>query len=555
MTEWRENMQCIHCGTENEENSKFCKKCGVKLENTMNAPNAKGKICKNMSLGKFVWSVLFSIILVLLVVIPKRENTKFTTVKNEIRQYLSMERQLSYFVNCADKKIIDSFAHDKTWYTTHKTSLDGTVSLRLFNKHTLILINEEGIEEISQGVGYGDVLSANGNKVTYVEENGELFLYDCKNMSVKKIADDVDGTNNKIKISPNGECVAYVDKENKLFVYFNEEIYEIGEKLLPIGLPDSAKYIYCYSTEDEGIYVKYLDGSSRKLGTNSGETFYFNREHTQLQFSVNGNWYVSDDGNEKIKLFEGCQYGNVILTSRTGYIYDELYIPMVALYNSTGASANTLSIYTRGIDNFKDEYYFSRSNKEVSTVRFDIYFVDEEWNSTLLEEDVLAGFKVDKDGKGVSYIKNNGLYKIKDKNYQNPLEIANDVVNFVMSSDGKCFYYIDSENTLWFKNDKKKEKKIAENVTELHITHDDYALFLVEDNILYSSYRGKKKKRIAEDVFKISVGPMYAEYYIESEKVGDESDSWELYKSDVYIANKKDKFSLVIGGAESMVIH
>ena len=39
-------MQCIHCRTVNEENSKFCKKCGMKLENTMIHSNAKGKADK-----------------------------------------------------------------------------------------------------------------------------------------------------------------------------------------------------------------------------------------------------------------------------------------------------------------------------------------------------------------------------------------------------------------------------------------------------------------------------------------------------------------------------
>lgn len=542
-------MQCVYCGTVNEKDSKFCKKCGAQLVNMMIHDNVKEKANKKFPFGKYVLIMLFVSTLVLLIVISKRENKKFCNVKNEIRQYLSMNRQLSYFVNCADRKIIDSFTHDKTWYTntTRDRNLEGTVSLRLFNKDTLILIDEEGIEEISQDVGYGYVLSANGNKIAYIEQNGELFLYDCESMSVKKIADNVDGINNKIKISPNGECVAYVNEENKLFVCFNDEIYEIGEKLLPIGLPDSAKYVYCYNTENEGIYVKYLDGNSKKLGTNSGQYFYFNKEHTQLQFSVNGNWYVSDDGNEKIKLFEECEYGNVITTSKTGYIYDYLYIPTVV-------SAKTFNIYTKAIDNFGDAYYFKRSNKEESAGKFDIYFVDEEWNSALIEEDVLAGFKVDKTRKDVSYIKNNRLYKVEDKNYQDPFEIANDVTNFVMSSNGKYFYYIDSENMLWFKNNKGEEKKIAENVAELHITHDDYALFLEEDDILYSSYRGKEKKRIAEDVFRIYVGPLYAEYYTEPERVDGESGSWELYKSNVYIANKKDKFSLVLEGAESMII-
>lgn len=542
-------MQCIYCGTINEENSKFCKKCGKKFENTIVHSKVNEKANRKLSLRKLVLLMLFTIIAVLVIVMPKKENTKFFDVKNEIKQYLSMGRQLSYFVNCTDGKVIDTYAHDKTWYTTDTTrcrNLDGTVSLRLFNKHTLILINEEGIKEISQNVGYGYVLSAKGNKVAYVEENGELFLYDCENMFVKKIADNVDGANSKIKISPNGECVSYVNEENELFVYFKDEIYEIGEKLLPIGLPDSAKYVYCYSTEDEGIYVKYLDGNSKKLGTNSGQNFYFNKEHTQLQFSVNENWYVSDDGNEKIKLIEECQHGDIITTMKTGYIDDYLDF-------STGASFNEFNIYIESVDDFRDAYYIKRSKREKNIKKYDLYYIDKEWNSVLIEENIL-NCKIDNTGDNLSYISKNKLYKIEDKNYQNPLEIANDVTDFVMSSNGKSFYYVDSKNVLWFKKGNTKEKKIAEDVIDLYITHDDYALFLGEDDILYSSYRGKKKKRMAEDVIKIYTGPLYTEYYAEAEKIENENESWELYKSNVYIVNKKDKISLVIEDVESMVV-
>lgn len=365
-------MQCKSCGAINEENSKFCKKCGTQLDNTAdNNSNAESitvkehKISSNKKKGKLGKIIVIAVVIFLVFFVCmsfNEKNTKFDTVENTISLYLG-ENNETYFVNGKEKDVIGNVAHSENCNMdlTVDVSLDRTARVSLFDEHTLMLIKEAGITEISQDA-YGYVLSVEGNKVAYTESKGELFLHDCESMISEKIANIVD--EDSIRISPNGKCVAYVDQEeeSKLCVYYNDKIYEIGKDLLPIGLPDSGKYVYCYNTQNEGIYVKYLDGESRKLAANSGWLFYFNSDHTQLQFSSDDSWYVSDGGNDKVKLFDNGEYGDVIEPLLTGTINN------FKMYG--------FNIYTMDTSNLEDSFYFKvRKLGDIIGRKYDLYLI------------------------------------------------------------------------------------------------------------------------------------------------------------------------------------
>lgn len=546
-------MQCKICGAINEENNKFCKKCGTQLENTAdNNSNAesvtvkehkKSSNKKKGKLGKIIVTAAVIFLVFFVCMSFKGKNTKFDAVENTISLYLG-ENNETYFVNGKEKDVIGSVAHSNG-YVDEEVSLDGTTGISYFDGHRLMLMKETGITEISQEVGVDAyALSTQGNKVAYVESKGELFLYDCESMISEKIANIVDEYG--IAISPNGKCVAYIDQEeeNKLCVYFNNKIYEIGKNLFPIGLPDSGKYIYCYNTQNEGIYVKYLDGKSKKLAANSGRRFYFNSDHTQLQFSSDDSLYVSDGGNDKIKLFDNCESVVVFSPLLTGSIFDgiEVWSDELGRYAYVG-------VCTTDISNLKDSYYIMNRKLGDRNVDCDLYYVNEKWESELIEENILDDERfycvsVDKTGKDLAYIKNNKLYKIEDGKYKNSYWVADNVEAFKMTSDGEAFYYLDEEGTLWYKKGRKEEKKIADGVheRELYITHDDYILFLTdyskESGTLYSCYQGKEKRRIADDVRAVSIIYKFAVYKTNYD--------YDTGTCDLYGANKGDDFSLIL---------
>ena len=85
-----------------------------------------------------------------------------------------------------------------------------------------------------------------------------------------------------------------------------------------------------------------------------------------------------------------------------------------------------------------------------------------------------------------------------------------------------------------------KSKKIAQDVYNLRITHDDYALFLTDysyasSGTLYESHNGKEKERIAEDVTTLSTTATSASYHVEDGSA-----------YDIYCAVKKAKFNVVV---------
>ncbi len=548
-------MQCKSCGAINEENSKFCKKCGTQLENVANSnSNLKSITVKehnkpvNKKIGKAVKVVAIVAVIFLAIfgcMSLIGENKKFNTVENTICLYLG-ENDETYFINGKEKEVIGSVAHSEncSMSLTVDVSLDGMTRVSMFDGHRLMLIKETGISEISQDV-YGYVLSVEGNKVAYAESKGELFLYDCESMISEKIANIVD--EDSIKISPNGKCVAYVDQEeeSKLCFYYNDKVYEIGKDLLPIGLPDSGEYVYCYNTQNEGIYVKYLNGESKKLAANSGSRFYFNNDHTQLQFSADDSWYVSDGGSDKIKLFDNCERANVFSPLLTDSIHD-----VTEVWNDDKLGIYVyIAVYTEDISNLKDSFYIKDRTLGDSVVDCDLYYVNEKWESELIEENILDDERffcvgVDKTGKDLAYIKNNKLYKIEDGKYKNPYWVADNVKKFAMTSDGEAFYYLDEEGNLWYKKGRKEEKKIAEDVhkRELYITHDDCILFLTDysnaSGTLYSCYQGKEKRRIADDVSMVSINNKFAVYKTNYD--------YDVGTFDLYGTNKGDDFSLIL---------
>lgn len=536
-------MQCKNCGTINEGNSKFCKKCGAQLEkganDSSNIEKVKSKGEKKQGIfGKIVVIAIGVVLILFLRMMLKGDKAKFDSVENVIAHYESNTDFQDYFFNVKEKRNIGSI-DSMGFGEWERLSMDGTVYAGGGSyENKLFLINENDIVEVSDDA-YSFEMSINGNKLVYVDGKGALFLYDSETMTTDKIANFADERG--IVVSPNGESIAYVDQENKstLCVYSKDKVIEIGENLLPIALPDSGEYIYCYNTENKGIYVKFLDGESKKIGTGKEmNSLYLNKEHTQLLFRSNNNYYVSDEGSDKIKLFSECFSLDGIMSHKS--------------YEFWANNHPKLLVITYPISDLRDMYYTSGTE---GTEYDNLYYVDENWNSIFIEKDITDIRYIDESGKNLSYLKTgNKLYKIENGNYKNAFWVADDVINFVMTSDGEDFYYIDSENTLWFKKGRKEEQKIADDVYDLYITHDDYALFLAEDDVLYSSYQGKEKKRIADDVYGVSVGPLYAEYCI-NYNVLESNDSWEVYTGDLYLATEKTDFVLMFEDVRKYFLH
>ena len=114
-------------------------------------------------------------------------------------------------------------------------------------------------------------------------------------------------------------------------------------------------------------------------------------------------------------------------------------------------------------------------------------------------------------------------------------EIARDVENFVVSSDGKTVYYINDDEELWYVSGNGRPSKVADFVEPYRLTiSGNNAFFLVDYNdrrggdLCFSS-NGRASVRIANDVISVWSTPAGVFY--------------RTYDGDTYRSNGNDKFS------------
>lgn len=97
-------MKCINCGTENNEDAKYCNKCGQKLESQTNE-----KVSKNRISGFIPVIIIAIIIILILVVILIFKNPNlYVTINNTDSNKISQESDNSVESNEYKKEYNDN---------------------------------------------------------------------------------------------------------------------------------------------------------------------------------------------------------------------------------------------------------------------------------------------------------------------------------------------------------------------------------------------------------------------------------------------------------------
>lgn len=367
---------------------------------------------------------------------------------------------------------------------------------------TLYVVTKKGAVEVAENPKAW-ALSLDGKTVAYVDEYDSLYLYTVKNGKSKEIAQDVSAKG--LTLSPNGKKATYLTEDTKtvtpegdgavstevtvytMFVYNGKKSVEIGEDIMPLGLDDSAKYVYYIDIEKNALYCTNLKGDSKKISSDVTYSlfnlFTFNKDHTEIVFTSNGKTYISKKGDEKIKIGST----SLLLCAPDN---SELHV-----------SLDTVLTFTYGIETFAEKYFASPEGTEAGS---DIVYVDKKLEADKKVKNV-RGALISDDLETLYYLKNGKLYRLDlSKKDAEPHEVADDVTSFDIMADGSAVYFINDSDELMYAKGKKKAKKIGDDVHSVEITHDGIALFLVdyEDNegTLYSSKKGGKKKQVANDV-------------------------------------------------------
>lgn len=411
-------------------------------------------------------------------------------------------------------------------------------SCGVFNTHdaALYYFNSKSVKKIVSDMEYdmnNFCLSADGSSVAYLKD-GSLYVYTVSNEKNTKIADDV----YNYTISPNGSAVLYScendDRETVCYIYCKGETTKIdGKNTAPVAIADNAKYAYYTKANDSyydrALYV-YVKNDSVKLSSNLSDSILFNKDLSEIIYSNDKGCYISIDGNESEKLL------NKKITSMVTPYYSDIFD-----YITT-----TARVYN--VDTLKDHIFFTEGIYDSSsyTTFYELRYVKNVKNEWSADKIATADDAfVSSDYKSLAYLRNGKLYYIKnvEKNSDEPVELADDIMSFIASDDLRYFYAIDTDEVLQYV-DHKQTKRISDDVSRFDYTRNtDGYVFFISDDALYSALKNKSKEKISGNDCDIA-DLNGCVFYVEYEDSGDDYD--------VYANTSGRKFERILKNAADL---
>lgn len=386
-------------------------------------------------------------------------------------------------------------------YSDVQQSLDGKITAFMVYEqdedsygveYDLYIVKGNKFKKVAQDVVSFE-LSVSGKGLAYTtiedEEEGTYGLYLMKVGSKKATKVSTELCNTDFAISPDGKSVAYYEagdegEPDELYFAKGKKSQKVTSKETQLlGLSNNGKYIYAACGEEDSseanLYKFNKKGDRVKLGKIGSEEIYFNADHTQIMFFNDGKTYVSTKGKDAVKASSG-------------------ELTMVDIPNS-GAMYADGSTYP--VDNLFDHVYTSYNDGGRSA-----WIIKKNPDKNVKLASKVSSCTLDESGKYMYYLRNGEeLRVLKLSHGQNAVdkskELADDVDNYVITSNRKLAYYI-SDDTLYSVNGKKggrtKTIKSDELGLAMVLNSKDVLFFTVEDDI-YACSNGKTAKMVLED--------------------------------------------------------
>ena len=548
-------MKCVNCGAEVADGAKFCGACGtaapaepiaeepvaaeavqapvetaqaeepvkekgpskVKLALAAAAAKVQPVVspivekCKPFVQKNKLWiaggaCLAILLITVLVIVSACNSGNGYTPFEHAISAMLSEDGEV--LIRYDNKKVIKTGIESES-ISNKQVSIDGNVLTFLTSEDELVVVKGKKATVVAEGV-VRYVLSVSGKGVGYVTKNedGEATLKLHKVGSKKSVTVLEDYDNSAFDLSPDGKSVAYFkydeEKDESDLMYFNGSKHTkiTSSDVELIGLSNKGKYIYVTAYDEENkennLYSYNTKGNKQKLGSCLDIAFAFNEDHTQILFydgsvdwesGVEAKTYVSAKGKEAKRLSSSLARPLIPESSYTYSLGDVGTMPTDDLYNKT------YTCYKDGqINVWLLKKNADKSNKLVSNVG--------------------DGLKLDESAKYLYYInKDEDLKVLKishgDRASDKAKLIAEDVENFVVTSDRDKVYYI-SEDALYCVNGKngKSKKTIAnEDVGyKLVLNQKDICYYEVDGDV-YASSNGSKGSPVVAEAESLNVTP------------------------------------------------
>lgn len=526
-------MYCKRCGKEFREDELLCAACGAPKEmlngdneTIQDIPSKRGKPSKRVIIPVVIVLAIAIIVSTFLILKSVFADSVFSLQESSIlygKTYGTPRKNKSMIA--ADGECVFS----ETDWGEQYLSMDGSTCV-ITNGSEAEIISVDSDSVVVQMPSDSEIkyctIATSGNTVAFNTEDGIIYLYDIHKDTLQKI-NDTPALPRPCSLSPDGLSVAYSAKNDYvLYIYHDGANEYIEDYSIAVCIDNDCKYIYYVDCKREDNVLRCTDLSGKDVEVGKiGAALFTNEAHTQLMFAdYDDNYYatiyVSENGEECVRIYN--DYGI------------ELILPEYACTddNNTGVEIVTLPVK----DLYEHTYCLGDERKSI------IAKLNNNWKWDDLVTSIKdAEYVISCDGKTIYYTDNNQLMQLdaasgKKKNVYNGSYIE----SFECTSDGKAVYILELKGELLYW-DGDEPITIAQDVSEMAVSHDDYVFYIIDETMwsssentsnkaLYAGKGGKAGQWIANGVSGLS-DKVDAVYYYTDGRYESGTFSYSLYVS------------------------
>ena len=542
-------MNCTNCGAEIAPGSKFCVSCGTAApaepaaeqqvytpapETAAPAPETSGskldmnavktqltdtvspiakKIKPFLSNKKVLMGIAGVVALLVIIGIISAiasSNNGFIKLKQST---MAMHNGDSISIVVDNKVLSDTIDSDSSPETA--SSLNGKVTAILTDEGELYVVNGKKLNKVDEDV-IDFQLSVTGKGLAYVVDGDEDYTMNLYTVSSKKsttVTDELYSLN--YAISPDGKSVTYIvdDDDETEVMYFkgskSEKVASDVEAIL--GMSNDGKYIYIVNENDDGDAILYSynkKAEREKLGDIDSEYVRFNDDHTQIMFYCEDKTYVSNKAKDAQKAASDSLRMVIAPTSQsatsayaTTYpvssLYDHVYYGDDAWLIKKNADKNiklVSNVSSCSLDESAEYLYYVHDYEELQVLKISHGDKASQKSKTLAED--ISNYVVTSDRKKVYFISDETLYSVNGKKGGTPKKITNDdVESYYLAINSKDMVYYIMDGDAYVCTNGKKGTKVVSDAVGMTSTPTGVT-YVASEDALYATKTSKKPKNI-----------------------------------------------------------
>lgn len=441
----------------------------AEMQNTNEAAQEENQSEKKRSINLFFLMAILVIVVLGIIFVPKLLSGGNTGYKPDNYIYYERGKEGVYGITDNGKVIPAPAALEEAYsFDYEKNAFANTFfydTRNTVDSRSLWEFKGDSFKKIAEQV-VDQRISLSG-ALAFCTENMNLYLYDGK--SVHYITGGVDSLS---CISPDGKAVGYIkNKENKdgfVGYYYNGQIHELGNTILPVALSNTGEYVY-YRNSTGNLYVQKGTESDKaeKIGAFSYQDSHLllNADGTEAILGVDAGtaYFIEKLEKEKISVLSS-------LLRAPEVTYQQYYparSPVVVFYN---------------VASLKQQSYYSYST---------VYYLEKDLQVRTCVKNINSCQLLDV--KSLLYVKNGDLFLVDPSETDAISEkIVDDVVLWRYNRNSRRLFYVSDGESFVVKLGEKPQRVVQEAVSTVNSLKNGFVYLM--DGMAYYTEGGKGSK-------------------------------------------------------------